>query len=190
MLIIPEHAFCFVCVPKTGSQSMARHLEDSLRNERSRTFSVESLNDWHATIDEVEATGQLPFSLYDMWSFAVVRNPFDRLVSFCAFEDTEFEVNPQRSMNNALQLVIDDVAPRWLWPQKYFTAGVKKVYRFEELPAAVREINERLNIDLDTKLKLVNESARERYQAYYDSELKSLVETVYAEDLATFDYRF
>src|SRR5690606_24464155 len=133
MIIIPEHALCFVCIPKTGSQAMAMHLDASLRDDESRRFSVESLHDWHANIEETEATGQLPFSLYDMWSFAVVRNPFDRLVSWCAYDDEEFQHNPRGSIANALLKIEQGEASRWLLPQTYFTAGVKSLYRFEEL---------------------------------------------------------
>lgn len=189
MLIIPEYGACFVMVPKTGGQALAARLEAALRTPEARTFAVEALHDYHANLEETESTGELPFSLYDMWSFAVVRNPFDRLVSFCAFDDPEFQHNPQHSMAAALQLVEEGNAPRWLWPQVHFTAGVKKLYRFEELPAAVQDINARLPIG-DEPLALVNESVRERHAAYYDSELKARVESVYHEDLLTFGYRF
>lgn len=190
MLILPEHGACFIAIPKTGGQAMASHLESHLRTPESRTFDVEALHDWHANIEEVESTGALPFSLYDMWSFAVVRNPFDRLVSYCAFNDDYFHHDPRGSLDAHLKMVEEGDANRWLLPQSYFAAGVKCLYRFEELDSAVLDINARFGIEGSAPLPVINESKRGRYAAYFDRELKARAEEAYKVDLLNFDYRF
>lgn len=189
MLIVPEYAFCFVCIPKTGSQAMSRYLESKLRNDDSTTFWVESLHDWHASVEEVEQVGELPFSLYDVWSFAVVRNPFDRLVSYCAMSD-DFQVAPRNVIRAKLQSAIDGDDDRWMLPQSYFARGVKKLYRFEQLPQAVEELKDRFGIADNDPFPHINKSLRDRYAAYFDGELKAMVEEYYAEDLAAFGYKF
>lgn len=193
MLLLTPLAACFVCVPKTGSQAISAHLEAHARQERDyelHSYDVESLHDWHASLEETEASGLLPYSVYDLWSFAVVRNPYDRLVSYCAAEDPEFAHAPRYSLHQHLDLLEQGVAPRWLWPQVHFTAGVKTLYRFEDLATAARDINTRLGIAPDVPLPVLNESSRERYPVYYDSELRARVAELYRQDLHAFDYRF
>lgn len=189
MFIIPEMGACFVAIPKTGSQTIAAWLQNNFRDDNSVVYAVESLHDWHANIEEVEATGELPFSIYDMWSFAMVRNPFDRLVSYCAQNCPEFQTHPRDVLREKLLAAIAGEEDRWMLPQSYFARNVKKLYRFEELPAAAIDIANRLGIH-DAALPHVNKSSRDRYPAYYDSELKSMVEHYYAEDLAAFGYSF
>lgn len=190
MLILPEHGACFVCVPKTGTQALTQYLEKHLRTSESRKFSVESLHDYHASLAEVDETGQLPFSIYNMWSFAVVRNPFERIVSYCASADLEFERNPQESVKKTLIDFLENGQNRWMFPQSYFTSGVKQLYRFEALDEAVRALKVRFDISDKEPMPKVNESFHDRYPMYFDGDTKLLAEYAYAEDLQAFGYRF
>lgn len=185
MFISTERRCCFVCVPKTGTQAMTRFLEAGIPNRR--VFNAESLYGYHANLSEVT---DIPFSIYDLWSFAVVRNPFDRLVSYCAAFDTDFQRYPIESIRAALLEAVDNPDNRWLKPQVFFTSGVKTIYRFEDLAAAIKDIKLVLNIDDSLQIDVVNESTHGRYSMYFDSELKALVESTYAEDLQEFGYRF
>ena len=192
MLILSPQNACFVAIPKTGSMSMARFLETALRPGEAPQYDVESLHDWHASMREVEATGRVPFSLYDMWSFAVVRNPFDRLVSYCAFADASFAVDaPECIRANVQEALNGDSDIRWMLPQGYFTSEVRTLYRFEDLTSAAADIRQRLGIPATHAFPTLNESERgPRYAPYFDQKLKSMVEELYADDLKTFDYRF
>lgn len=190
MLIIPEKGACFVCVPKTGTQAMTRYLETALRNDESMVYEVERMHDNHATIAEVEAEQALPFSLYDAWSFAFIRNPFDRLVSHCAKSYPDFLEAPRDAIRDALTRVMQGEENRWMLPQVYFTAGVKALYRFERMEEGFAAIKQRLGIEDDSPLPKINESQRDRYAAYFDNDLKSLAEFVYADDLREFSYGF
>ncbi len=169
---------------------MSQYLEGQLRHNESIVHGVEALHDWHASISEVEATGELPFSLHDMWTFAVVRNPFDRLVSYCAAFDPDFSADPHSSIHRHLQSMLDGETNRWLLPQEHFAQAVKTIYRFEFLAEAVKDINQRFGIPADSVLPVVNESEHARYPVYFTGELKGMAETFYANDLRTFDYKF
>lgn len=189
MIILPEQGACFVCVPKVGSQTIANWLTKNLRKEDSRFFDVERLHDYHATLSETENTQQLPFSIYDMWSFAFVRNPFDRFVSYCAYTDPEFDQFPLESIRRNLEKLADGLVDRWGAPQTYFTHGVKSVFRLENLSQELPKIAAKLGItDLD--LKVLNSSARLSYPRYFDSTTKALLTSIYEEDLETFGYTF
>ncbi len=190
MLIVPEFAACFVCVPKTGSQAISLYLESKLRNNESRVFPADSLNDYHATLAEVERTKSLPFSVYDVWSFAFVRNPFDRFVSYCAATDPLFSYAPRDTMANVIYRLMNGGKDRWLYPQTFFTAGVKSIFRFENLNEDMKLVMERLGVPSDDVVPVVNESQHDRYQAYYDSDLKSMIEKLYADDFKAFGYEF
>lgn len=189
MIILPEKGACFVCVPKTGTQAFSQFLEKALRTDESLVFSVESLYEYHANLKEVENTQQLPFSIYDTWTFAVVRNPFDRLVSYCASTDLNFQHDPFGSIKAALLLALE-TDNRWLLPQVYFTAGVKTIYKFEDLDLAIEDVKVKLGIDSSLSMSKVNESTHKRYPVYFNSETKDLAEHIYADDLREFDYRF
>lgn len=190
MLILPEYGACFVCIPKTGTQALSQYLEKYLRTNESRRFSVESLHDYHASLEEVERVGDLPFSIYNTWTFAVVRNPFDRVVSYCASTDPSFEQNPQESVKRALIDFLENGQNRWMLPQSYFTAGVKQLYQFEALGDAVQSLKDRFGISDSGPMPKVNESFHGRYPMYFDGDSKALAEYAYAEDLRAFEYRF
>lgn len=188
MLILPEKHAIFVAVPKTGSMALSQYIEKALRPEGAAGPDAEKLHEWHATLEEVAPF--LPFSVYDVWSFAVVRNPFDRLVSYCAGHDPHFQVNSKESITAALARVLRGEAERWLTPQVEVTAGVKTLFRYENLPAALDEILERLDLPVPEQFPVANESERGPYRAYFDGETKAMVESAYADDLTTFGYRF
>lgn len=188
MLILPEKHAIFVAVPKTGSMALSQYIERSVRPSGVAGLEVESLNEWHATLEEVAPF--VPFSVYDVWSFAVVRNPFDRLVSYCAGHDPHFQVDARQSIAAALARVLRGEGNRWLAPQSEVTAGVKSLYRYEDFATAVPAILDRLEIPVPEQFPTVNESERGPYRAYFDGNLKAMLESAYAEDLKTFGYRF
>lgn len=188
MLILAEKHAIFVAVPKTGSMALSRYIERSVRPDDVAGPDAERLHEWHATLEEVQPF--LPFSVYDVWSFAVVRNPFDRLVSYCAGHDPHFQVNHKESISAALARVLRGEADRWLAPQVDLTAGVKTLFRYENLLHDFETILERLEIPVPEQMPRENESERGPYRTYFDGDLKAMVETAYADDLASFGYRF
>lgn len=187
MIILPEQNAVFVGIPRTGSKAMSLWLEAAFRAEGgagATRYPVESLHDWHATLSEaLEASG---YPLFRMWSFAVVRNPFDRLVSWAAMSDPNFESNGQYAVRRVL---LEDNS-RWMLPQTYFTDGVKQIYRFEKLDQAIIELRERLGISEDIEFPHEHETNHDHYRAYFDDELRQLVFEKYAEDFKAFDYGF
>lgn len=184
MIILPEQNSVFIGIPRTGSMSMTQWLERAFRKPGATPYPVEALHDWHGTLSEsVDASG---YPLFHMWSFCVVRNPFDRLVSWAAAKDEHFASDPQA----ALHRLLTEEPTRWTLPQSYFAEGVSHVYRFENLPLAIEDLRERLRIPADVEFFHEHETERDHYRAYYDADLRALLAERYAADLALFDYRF
>lgn len=183
MIILPAQQAVFVGVPRAASKAVSQWLERSLRPQGGALHPAEAMHCYHASIPEAVAAYGLPLHAY--WSFAVVRNPFDRLVSHCAMFDTDFVNNPQHSLYKALN------APptRWTMPQHALLDGVGSVFRFEQLDAAVVAIGERLGIDASTFLQ-EHQSEHGPYRDYYTPALRELVELRYAADLLVYNYGF
>lgn len=185
MIILPQQQLVFVAIPRTGSMAMSHWLEAAFRPGAGYNYPVEELHNWHATLDE--AAEFCDFPLFRMWSFCVVRNPYDRLVSRCARFDHMFKADPRKSLFDALTM---EEPGRMLMSQVPFTQDVSQVYRYEQLPAAVKDLRERFDIPATVEFGKENESERGKYRMYYDKELRALFADRYAEDLKTLDYRF
>lgn len=142
------------------------------------------------------------------FKFAVVRNPWDRLVSVFAWTDqkwakgqeltdVEFESSVRqlhgmvaiaRSSGQALR-----VGPH-LRPQVHFLVGrdrkllVDFIARHETLPADWEHIRRRIGIDAELPLRM--RSHHRPYQSYYNDTTRAMVDQIYAEDIAAFRYEF
>lgn len=184
MIILPDQDAVFVGVPRAASMSMHRWLELGLRGGEPSPFPVESMNEWHASLSEAaHASG---FPLLRMWSFCIVRNPFDRLVSHCAFTDIDFSVDPRASVARALE------EPETLWtrPQVHWAGDVETRFKYEQLSSAVEVIRRKLGIADDVQFPHHHEADRPLYRACFTDETRELASVRYADDLRELDYRF
>lgn len=184
MILLPQQDAVFVGIPRAASRSMSEFLERAFRDPSQASLEVESLHSWHASIEE--ASYVCDFPLRTMWSFCIVRNPFDRIVSWCAMSDPTFETDPMSSVRNMLLSEED----RWTLPQNHFTKDVKTIFRFEALEEAVVAVREKLAIPSSVAFPHEHESAHQHYRAYFDPASRTMAEIRYAEDLHTFDYSF
>ena len=136
----------------------------------------------------------------DVWkrcfTFTIVRNPFDRLVSYYeyskqarsdpssvqfglpplgSFEDW-FDASPPRTQ---LSYIADDEGE----------ILVDFIGRYESLEQDLAYISDRLRTQA-LELPRMNASKRGDYRAYYSDALKDKAEQRYQEDLEAFDYSF
>lgn len=181
MIILRKEQAVFVGVPRAGSMAVSRWLE-SLRPPSYGLEAAEKLHDYHASLPEaMEVTTQ---PLYSYWSFAFVRNPYERLVSNCAMFDDKFHQDPQASLLRSLEAPVT----RWTMLQHDLLDGVKTIYRFEDIDNAVFGIANRLVITMPFKKE--NESSHLHYRSYYTPELRELADMRYATDLLVYNYGF
>ena len=67
--------------------------------------------------------------------------------------------------------------------------GVNQVIRFENLEKELKEISNKIDINLDN-FKRMNSSTFDDYKEYYNDETKNLVKNYCKEDLKYFNYVF
>lgn len=152
------------------------------------------------------------FSVNDMknmFLFSIVRNPWDRLVSAYfflkkgGFNDVDrlwFENNLSRYES------FDEFVNKWvnstnIWtfehfkPQYYYVylggqLVVNRVYRFEELELAIKDLEVRLKRKIFLKHKNKNEFRDSDYKSYYNDTTREIVAKVYSKDIRYFNYEF
>lgn len=205
MIISFSHRFAFVAVPKVAGHAIRHALrpllaandwEQCTRYER-RLFPVPGLAEighGHLSWREVQ-----PFLLPGMWArfftFAAVRDPYDRFLSYAHFlhaQSAAWRDDPVGMMKR------DVTDPRrrehiLLRPQHHFLCdddgmvAVDFVARYETLQADFETICARIGI-ATAILPRVNEVPRDS-AVRLDAELIGLIEERYARDFEIFGYR-
>jgi hypothetical protein len=190
----------FVHIPKTGGNSI-----------RNVVFESNYEGPWFGD--------ELPQQWQELFSFAFVRNPFDRLVSawkmFTVGTGDDAWHLPEggpiaMSLADTIRMGIDPDAPfghpryngikptpmsrfkNHILPQTHPYHGlrhVKFIGRFETLQADFSIVADHLNLPL-RELPKTNWTEHHHYRQYYDSETRQLATTFLAEDLERFGYEF
>jgi hypothetical protein len=181
-----------VRIPKTGSTSVIKGLLGGIENAADNRIG-EFPDDWRA-----------------LYSFAFVRNPFDRLVSaLLMFRDYPIQTAEEASFRDGLTLqrILDVIEDRSIAPgtDGYFpklklhalpmTAPlfmfdkVRDFYRFEDFTTAYRQLAERLGLDCG-EVPHLRKTDRQDYRAYYSEADRARAEAVFGGDLARFGYRY
>jgi len=208
MIISHSRRFIFFAIPKTGTHSIRRILRPYLGEgdgEQVALFEnralpwpdVAALRHGHITAEQIRPVlGDETFNAY--FKFAVVRNPFDRFVSYCAFVSAStngsFATSPRAYMKQILTKTrpYDHILFR---PQSEFVVDADGrslmdfVGRVERLQQDCDHICDTIGVPR-TELDRVNQSSHRDYREYYDDELIALVSEMYRSDLELFDYAF
>lgn len=207
MIVSHSREFVFLATPKTGTHAVRFALRPHLAEndeEQVQLFVQRTLSDPGLASIKHGHIGWRAISPVlgpDRWAryfkFAVVRNPWDRFVSYCAFMHRHtglFAKRPQEAMRKVLanpehrsrvvfrpqcELLCDDAGV----PQ------VDLVGRYESLQASFDEFCARVGLPA-TRLERINASNHSDYRAYYDDEIRSRVAEIYATDIAVFGYDF
>ena len=191
-MISHRYKFIFIHINKTGGTSIEKFF-DPFADQR----DVERK---HAKVRFYKRN--YPNKFREYFKFAFVRNPWDWLVSryhwskehqdLFDFSFAEFI----RRLDHGIPLSdqaewLENIALR---PQidRLTVDGqiaVDFIGRFENLQGDFNEICARLGIRAGI-LENVFKTAHRRYTEYYDDEQRSIVERLYAADIAAFDYRY
>ena len=205
MIISFRHRFIFVAIPKTATHALRVALRPHLGPRdweqcglfEKKTFPVAALaqiGHGHITCQQVR-----PFLLPELWEssfrFCTVRNPYDRFVSYCYFmnrENQRMQKDPLGTMKQIIEHKQD--AEQVLFrPQCEFVIDeegrlmVNYVSKFEALQNDFDDIRQRLRLP-DIQLQPINVTGSALRRFCYDGELKEMVQTVYRQDFALFDY--
>jgi len=204
MILSFSRGFAFIAIPKTAGHALRTALRPLLAANDweqctlfdKRYFPVQPLaaiGHGHLSYLDVE-----PFLLPGQWdrltSFAVVRSPFDRFLSFARFAwrgSDAMQCDPLGTMKGALT---DPARARHilLRPQHEFvcdeagTIRTSLLLRHENLAAEMDRLSATLGAPL-APLEAVNVSPETRGAAL-DAELADLIRARYARDFALFGY--
>ncbi len=214
-LIFPEfEPFCtkliFYRIPKNASTSIYEHLgnsnvikahEKQISDKADQRIYKNIFQTSHSKPNELKSFGL--FDTSDYFSFVVVRNPWDRMVSMYnfflinkeLFEKT-YDMKKQDFLSfcNLIKDRKDD---------KFFIASDKQVdwldsdnppnqiIRFESLQEDFSEMIKEINlIGINPELPHKNKTEHKHYSSYYDPETIQIISDVFEEDIDTFKYTF
>ena len=214
MIISHGRSYAFVHIPKTGGTSMAlaleaRAMKDDImlgdtpkalkRRGRVRDVRTHGRLWKHSTLSDIDGLVS-PAELEKMFTFTMVRNPWDRLVSYYHWlRDQHFD-HPAVHLAKAQDFAgfLRDPGTQKVqldWPAARYMTDVRGVercdlyLRLEHFEADVAPLNAHLGFELT--LPQVNRSDRGAgYQHYYTEETRHIVANCCARDIKRFDYQF
>lgn len=207
MIVSHAKQFIFFAVPKTGTHAVRELLsihkgaddwEQQVLFGKQLLPIPEIAKIQHGHISAQQIEPYLDKAVWqDYFKFAIVRNPFDRFISICFFLNRQnplFLKTPLQWMKSAIQA--KEFRARVLVKPQFLqlsdargNIAMDYVGRYETLQNSVDEICLSLKVE-SSQLQKRNTSEHQQYREYYDEELKSAVETVYAEDLRRFNYSY
>lgn len=190
-MIFNQHKCVFYHVPKTGGCS----IEVALYGGRPGGDLLHSkegylINYQHGLPSEMCS---------DLWSFAFVRNPWDRYVSYY-HHLLRLKLLPSSVSFKTLVRSIDvgygslpwaraHDAASFMLPQERWAQAADFVGRFETLQQDFNRVCQHLNI-ASKVLPRINATVHDHYSTYYDDESIAIVGSKYKLDVELYDYTF
>jgi hypothetical protein len=166
-----DYNLTYIHIPKTGGSSIESWLKNNFADRYLRA-------DAHPTVKELHAIWPVTFS------FASVRNPWARIVSFYFFykqtkEDPNFDLSFDQTVDylckNNTQL-------------SYIDTTTKIILRTESLNEDFKQIQDLT--ECYEPLPYINQTTHDDYCSYYNTQLKELVAQAFAQDIEQFKYTF
>lgn len=188
-LISDSHRFAFIHVPKTGGTSV----KQAFAAFRCRAHLEATVATKHLPARELKTVA--PSVYRDYFTFAFVRNPFDRLVSFWTYK-MENPFHPDYA--HVARLGTFDTWVRWFAdqpssPQSWFTHDadgrqlVDAIGRYESFEADLADFADGIGTG-PVSLAVHNASTHRPWADMYSAELRSFVSERWAVDFDLFGY--
>ncbi|SMX27538.1 Sulfotransferase family protein [Pelagimonas phthalicica] len=212
MIISPGRNFIFVHIPKTGGTSMAlalearAHRDDILigdtpkaRKRRARAERLQSKGRmWkHSNLADLDGAYS-PEQIGEMLCFTLVRNPWDRAVSYYHWLKEQRFDHPAVGLAKQLEFAPFlqhklTISTMLAWPYGRYMRDVTGqehgvFLRLEHLEQDMAPLAAHLGFV--PELPHENRSDRAEYRSYYDADLRDLLGRLCAEDIARFGYTF
>ena len=196
--------YLFIHIPKTAGSALALFLEDSLANEVTVGYSNQTGKDQNVyaacEINEDKKSikhepheyfqGLYGDRLDDYFKFTIVRNPYDRMMSYHFWgSNTEYR---NFTKEGFIRRVVELGEDPWSYQHKYINDDYHIIH-YENLVEELKEIECLKQYDFDQLPKINVNRARQAtptllYEDLYDEEMKSLVYDYYKKEFESFGY--
>jgi len=183
IIVCPEKKFIYMKATKTAGTSVLRGvLEPQIPNTFHQKDQPELFQAWLDNIDDKE--------LEDYFIFAIVRNPWDRLVSITSYFDI-----PLDDFLNRFEYYCQDEKirihslPLHIYTHTGGVQFVDSICRFECLQPDMNLVFDQINLPR-TRLPYMNTSDHQHYSTYYNQEKIDQVEKLYEKDITYYGYMF
>jgi len=178
-MIIDEEKLIFIHIPKCAGMSISSHFHsERIRQPRK-----------HASIKEIKDEFPLEYKTYR--KFAIVRNPYDRMVSYFFYlkESNNYyvkDIDFKQWLNYLVGIKsknIDNYELRKTFPQCSWIDNTVNVLKFENL-------EEEISVFLKKEIKLpkINKSNHKNFLTYYNEESLNNVYNIFQKDFKKFNY--
>jgi hypothetical protein len=204
MPIFHKHKLIMIHIPKTGGEAVNKYMgcgPGVFVNERPNRRCLYGITkDYclqHLTCQQMLDKGFVTPEIFNSYhKFAIVRNPYDRLVSeFCWTGHKKFY-----QKHATFEEFIKDL-PNLMKLEKYAhfrpqnefiydsdgNLMVDEVLRFENFGTEVKQLLNKYGVKANTK-KRVNSTRRGKSDDYYTDELREIVREHYRKDFELFGY--
>ena len=190
-MINSQHKFIFIHIPKTGGTSIEKAFNQHPVVQKHRTMTQYE-NMLHANIDQY-------------FLFSVIRNPWDRMVSYWNWRQGKYWAPIDGKMSifsewlryiTSLDLNKESSNDFKMAISSQFTSLKNKnnkiivdLIRFENLQNDFDTVCEKIGIP-QQQLPHYNKTNHKHYTEYYTNETKQIVAEKYAKDIEYFGYKF
>ena len=208
-----ETGFWFVDIPRTSSSAIRYELGQRFGALHGKTRIAEEEFATPQTVPDHRSALQMQELLgNDLWdrllTFSVVRNPWDRSLSFYHYRKARAFVRIPEDwtlkiyLEHVARARQGDVHPLLNYPPQYMTCSdfltdeagalmVDTIIRYETRHHDLALLGARIGVpELGQHLVNATKARQQPYSAYYDAATRALVGEIFAEDCERFGYRF
>ena len=211
MPISYKHKCVFIHIPKTGGTTVEKLLDinpDPVENIKSYwaldnlqiAYYIKEFNCktsfFLQHLPAIFIKNFNPETFNNFFKFSIVRNPYDRLISeFCWLNRNELKIDNYYFINN-FKAWVNNLTPKTFnnhtLPQYYFlynknTLLVDKVYKYEDLQNALKELSVKLNFELKDIWLHKNNFDIDK-EALLPTNIKEKIYKLYEKDFIVFNY--
>jgi hypothetical protein len=182
-----KHKVCFIHIEKNAGMSIRDTLSTELGVPHFKSpwyFGPMRGKGGQRAIDYINLLGEKEYANY--FSFAFVRNPFDRLTSWYRYDNYGKNTFEDWLAHFFEHIKLDQMA---YLIGKDGNVSVDFVGRFEELDTDFLKVCNELGIR-DINLPKTNQTEKKDYRTYYTDKTRALVEEKLAREITLFDYKF
>lgn len=193
-MISDKDKFIFIHIPKCGGTSIERFVLShyGISNDWTRLYPLEALpmkvrSEFSIGFGRQQHMSLSNFSLEkqeEYFSFAFVRNPWDRIMSSYLYSKRLGHKFTFKSFFDSIEF------ENHCKPQSYFlNKNIDFIGRFETLQEDFNLVCGKLGLE-PKQLPHENKTVHKHYTEWYTDENKKLVQDKYSEDIETFNYKF